>query len=146
MVCYEKTILYRDGPRRSREIGISAFRLKKESRHQFVPVEVWAPPPVLSHRHKNLLIDHGGDLLSNSLLLSSSALVFCRSSLSETPGHLKKGPPRCRGLPARSSSRFLTLRRCDEWRKVAQAVLFARFQRVGEINGHAILQLLQNTK
>ena len=35
----------------------------------------------------------------------------------------------------------LILRHCDEWRMVSLAVLFVRFQRVGEINGHVIFQL-----
>ena len=35
-----------------------------------------AHPPVLSHGHKNLTIDCGDVLLSNDLLLSSSALLF----------------------------------------------------------------------
>ena len=39
-----------------------------------------AHPSVLSHGHKNLLIDCGDDLLSNDLLLSSSALLFWHSS------------------------------------------------------------------
>ena len=33
------------------------------------------------------------------------------------------------------------LRHCDEWRMVGLAVLFIRFQGVGEISGHAILEL-----
>ena len=39
-----------------------------------------AHPPVLSHGHKNLLIACGGDLSSNNLLPSWSAVLFCRSS------------------------------------------------------------------
>ena len=39
-----------------------------------------AHPSVQSHGHRNLLIDSGDDLLSNDLLLSSSALLFWRSS------------------------------------------------------------------
>ena len=41
-----------------------------------IAVELWTRQLVLLHGHKNLLIDYGGDLLSNDLLLSSSALLF----------------------------------------------------------------------
>ena len=42
-----------------------------------------AHPPVLSHGHTKLLTDCGDDHLSNSLLLSLSALLFWRSSDSD---------------------------------------------------------------
>ena len=44
-----------------------------------------------------------------------------------------------------SADDLLILLHCDEWRMVGLVVLFVRFQRVDEISGHAILQLLQTT-
>ena len=58
-------------------------------------VALCAHPSMLSHGHKTPLIDCGDDLLSNTLLLSSSALLSCALLLPtrRTPGHLKSGSP-----------------------------------------------------
>ena len=77
------TNLPHDGLRRSRSIGISVSRRQEERRHQTIqkkkPQHCRETVGVLSHGHKNLLIDCGDDLFSNDLLPSSSALLFWRS-------------------------------------------------------------------
>ena len=119
-------------------------------------------PSVLSPGHKKLLIDCGEDLLSNDLLLSSSAPLFWRSSShsddvwspekwfsvsvrspfmpsTSTPRSPRR---RCVSIGGRQHDNLILLH-LDEWRMVGLAVLFVRFQGIGEIKGHVILQRLK---
>ena len=82
-----------------------------------IAVGLWARPPVLSHS----LVTRKG-----ILRLDEIALHAVR-------------------LDRRRQRGNLILCCCDEWRTVALAVVFVSFLGGGEISGHVILQLLQNT-
>ena len=93
-----------------------------------------AHPPVLSHGHKNLLVDCGDDLLNNDLLLSSSALLFWRSTSHSHNASLLSVWARSPFMPSIvavnvATSAFSITATSGAW---SLALLFARFQGVGE--------------
>ena len=114
-----------------------------------------------SAKQKPSLIHSADNLHITNLHLSPSILLFWRSSShSEDASMLSVSvsvkspfmPSAHTGLEVallevrldhRRPRDNLILLRCDEWRVVCLLVLFVRFQGVGEVSGHVILQRLK---
>ena len=81
--------------------------------------------------------EHGAETMVSTTKTTDSRGSVCRDLLL----HHSPALPEVRLDRRRQRGKLLILRHCDEWRTVCLAVLFVRFQSVGEISGRVILRL-----